>query len=236
MSDTRSNRDNAGARGAGLRGDRLCIHCFYNLKHQPTIHDRELNLFIVRCPECGAAAALDDHPALGRWERSAARALAIAWTLTLIVLVLMAIIVISGLCMSTAFSAPRVSFSRAGSWFGAMHPVVIVMWLVVLAAATSFGMLLRFALYDRRPLLRWLLPAAVLACGGSLCWSEARTWLEPGWNWQYELIEAGLPALLIAGAAAILGMALGQWLALSVARWCFRRFLLPARLHSMSPL
>ena len=48
-------------------GDRLCIKCSYNLRGQPVMRESEYGLYLVRCPECGTPAAIQEYPLLGRW-------------------------------------------------------------------------------------------------------------------------------------------------------------------------
>jgi hypothetical protein len=62
-----------------LRGFRRCLSCGYSLTGQPVIRDAELSLFLARCPECGAAASLSDHPLLGPWSSLWAAIAAAGW-------------------------------------------------------------------------------------------------------------------------------------------------------------
>jgi hypothetical protein len=39
----------------------------YNLRGQPVQKESEYGLFLVRCPECGTPAAIQEYPVLGRW-------------------------------------------------------------------------------------------------------------------------------------------------------------------------
>lgn len=66
-----------------LCGDRQCVGCAFNLSGQPVVREPHYRMLIVRCPECGTAAALQEYPALGKW---AARWAAIAAGLYLLVL------------------------------------------------------------------------------------------------------------------------------------------------------
>ncbi|MBY0313534.1 MAG: hypothetical protein K2W85_15825 [Phycisphaerales bacterium] len=50
-----------------LVGDRLCATCCFNLSGQTIVREPTYRLLIVRCPECGTAAALQEYPLLGRW-------------------------------------------------------------------------------------------------------------------------------------------------------------------------
>lgn len=50
-----------------VRGDRLCQQCAYNLTGQPVLRERHYDMLIVRCPECGAVAAIQQQPVLAQW-------------------------------------------------------------------------------------------------------------------------------------------------------------------------
>lgn len=81
----------AGAGGREVRistivGDRLCIRCGFNLTGQTVIREPHYGMLIVRCPECSAAAALQEYPALGRWANRWAALLAGLWLLVVIAL------------------------------------------------------------------------------------------------------------------------------------------------------
>lgn len=52
---------------AQLSGDRMCAKCAFNLNGQTVVREPHYGMLIVRCPECGAAAALQEYPLLGRW-------------------------------------------------------------------------------------------------------------------------------------------------------------------------
>jgi hypothetical protein len=45
----------------------MCAKCCFNLSGQTIVRERHYGLLIVRCPECGTPAALQEYPALGRW-------------------------------------------------------------------------------------------------------------------------------------------------------------------------
>ncbi|HED53526.1 MAG TPA: hypothetical protein ENJ00_04925, partial [Phycisphaerales bacterium] len=45
-------------------GDRLCVACAYNLRGQPVYRESEYGLYLVRCPECGTPAAIQEYPML----------------------------------------------------------------------------------------------------------------------------------------------------------------------------
>ncbi len=50
-----------------LCGERACIACAFNLSGQPVVREPHYDMLIVRCPECGAVASLQEYPALGTW-------------------------------------------------------------------------------------------------------------------------------------------------------------------------
>ena len=58
----------AGHRGPGpetrvdvLSGDRCCARCGFNLYGQTIIREPHYGLLMVRCPECGTAAAMQEY-------------------------------------------------------------------------------------------------------------------------------------------------------------------------------
>ena len=82
-----------GARGdepriSELVGDRLCAKCCFNLAGQTIVRERHYGLLMVRCPECGTPAALQEYPLLGRWANRLGYVLGGAWMLFMLALVL----------------------------------------------------------------------------------------------------------------------------------------------------
>jgi hypothetical protein len=67
-----------------LVGDRVCTNCGYNLAGQQIVREPHYGMIIVRCSECGTAAALQEYPILGRWANRWAVALAGTWLLLLL--------------------------------------------------------------------------------------------------------------------------------------------------------
>lgn len=65
-------------------GDRACVKCQFNLVGQPIFRERHYDMTIVRCPECGTVAALQEYPLLGRWANRWAMLLAALWLLVLL--------------------------------------------------------------------------------------------------------------------------------------------------------
>lgn len=50
-----------------VSADRMCTGCGHNLYGQNVVREPHYELLIARCPECGAAAAMQEYPLLGRW-------------------------------------------------------------------------------------------------------------------------------------------------------------------------
>lgn len=65
-------------------GGRLCAACGFSLVGQSIVREPHYRLLIVRCPECGTVAALQEYPALGRWAHRWAALLAALWLVALI--------------------------------------------------------------------------------------------------------------------------------------------------------
>ena len=62
-----THRDANPKPSSAIQGDRLCVSCAYNLRGQPVVQEPHYGLFLVRCPECGTPAAVQEYPLLGRW-------------------------------------------------------------------------------------------------------------------------------------------------------------------------
>lgn len=69
-----------------LIGDRLCDRCGYNLIGQFVIREPHYNMLIVRCPECGTVASIQEYPLLGRWATRWGVVLAALWFVLLLAL------------------------------------------------------------------------------------------------------------------------------------------------------
>lgn len=76
--------ESSGKRVSTLVGDRLCVGCGYNLTGQPVVREDHYQMLIVRCPECGTVASLQEYPALGRWAGRWAALIAALWFLAMI--------------------------------------------------------------------------------------------------------------------------------------------------------
>jgi hypothetical protein len=64
-----------------LGADRACTRCAFNLFGQSVVREPHYGLLIVRCPECGTVASLQEYPLLGRWANRWAALLAGLWFL-----------------------------------------------------------------------------------------------------------------------------------------------------------
>lgn len=60
-------------------GDRLCTNCGYNLTGQPIVRESHYDMLMVRCPECGTVASVQEYPLLGRWAGRMAMLVAAIW-------------------------------------------------------------------------------------------------------------------------------------------------------------
>ena len=65
-------------------GDRLCVHCGYNLTGQNIYREPHYDLLIARCPECGSVASVLEYPVLGRWANRWAAVIAALWVVVLL--------------------------------------------------------------------------------------------------------------------------------------------------------
>ena len=90
-----------------LVGDRLCVSCGYNLIGQSVLREPHYQLLIVRCPECGTVAALQEYPLLGRWANRWAALLAALWMAVMIAIVMGGGLVMYGFSMGTAHEASQ---------------------------------------------------------------------------------------------------------------------------------
>lgn len=91
-----------------LVGDRLCIKCGYNLIGQQVVREPHYSILIVRCPECGTVASLQEYPLLGRWANRWAVLLAAIWFLVMLLLVLGGGAAIFGFSNGTAFASASI--------------------------------------------------------------------------------------------------------------------------------
>lgn len=91
-------------------GDRLCVHCGYNLTGQNIYREPHYDLLIARCPECGAVASVLEYPVLGRWANRWAAVVAALWVLVLLVFWIGNAGAVFGLSMATATEGARNAF------------------------------------------------------------------------------------------------------------------------------
>ncbi len=80
-----------------LVGDRACIKCHFNLAGQQILREKHYGMLMVRCPECGTPAALQEYPLLGRWATRFAYIMAGAWLAIMVALVSLAALAIWGM-------------------------------------------------------------------------------------------------------------------------------------------
>lgn len=91
-------------------GDRLCVHCGYNLTGQNIYRESHYDLLIARCPECGSVASVLEYPVLGRWANRWAAVIAALWVLLLLVIWLGTSGALFGLSMATGAQGARNEF------------------------------------------------------------------------------------------------------------------------------
>ena len=88
-----------------LQGDRLCAGCHYNLTGQSIVRESHYQLLIVRCPECGTVASVQEYPLLGRWSSRWAAMAAAGFLLFAVLLFAATVLTIFGLSMGSAEQA-----------------------------------------------------------------------------------------------------------------------------------
>lgn len=95
-----------------LVGDRLCIGCGFNFAGQPVVREPHYRMLIVRCPECGTVASLQEFPVLGKWALRWGSIIAAAWLLAMLLLMLGTAGAIFGMSVgvSTAASSPLTEY------------------------------------------------------------------------------------------------------------------------------
>lgn len=86
-------------------GDRLCVHCGYNLTGQSIFRESHYDLLIARCPECGSVTSLHEYPSLGRWANRWAGVFAGLWVILLLAMWAGSSGAIFGMSMATAMEA-----------------------------------------------------------------------------------------------------------------------------------
>lgn len=88
--------------------DRVCTRCYFNLAGQPVVRETHYGLVVVRCPECGTIASVQEYPHLSRWSRRVVVLVAIAWFgfLSLMLLASAAIVQSSASSLATHAAEP----------------------------------------------------------------------------------------------------------------------------------
>lgn len=82
--------------------DRPCARCGFNLHGQMIVREQHYGMVMVRCPECGEAAALQEYPTLGRWAGRIGVALGLAWLAFVLACIVVTGTVLMGLSQGTA--------------------------------------------------------------------------------------------------------------------------------------
>jgi hypothetical protein len=155
-------------------GRRRCVRCRYSLSGQPIVHDEGYGLFIVRCPECGGVASMQQDPLLGRWAGFWASALAIGWG----VVVAAAALACAGSLVLLANATMLIACSRYTTYLLDRY------WSAMEASAAGAPSLRRFAFSD------WWIAQdrlALLAAGGGR-WGALE--LHAFWMWVLLIIVA----------------------------------------------
>ena len=90
------------ARISELVGDRACIKCHFNLAGQQILREKHYGMLMVRCPECGTPATLQEYPLLGRWATRFGYLIAGAWLASMILLISLAALALWGMSEALA--------------------------------------------------------------------------------------------------------------------------------------
>jgi hypothetical protein len=121
MSDLKSpmlaqntNSPSSEQRVSTLVGDRLCIGCGYNLSGQAVLRESIYNMLIVRCPECGIVASVQEYPLLGRWANRWAFVFAAVWFITLLIFLMATAGILFGVSQTSIESAS----AKYATWLG----------------------------------------------------------------------------------------------------------------------
>lgn len=95
-----------------LVGDRLCIKCGYNLTGQPVLREPHYEMLIVRCPECGTVASMQEYPLLGRWAGRWAALVAALWFIVAFVLLMAS----AGILLGLGSEVTRIACEPYAGW------------------------------------------------------------------------------------------------------------------------
>lgn len=112
-----SERGNQDERVSTIGGDRLCSGCGFNLFGQPVTRDAGTGLMLSRCPECGAAAALQEYPGPFRALKWLTGALIALWLFVLLGMVAGTVGVITG----SAVAMREVTIEETSVEIGKQH-------------------------------------------------------------------------------------------------------------------
>ncbi len=88
------------SRHGELVGDRACAKCHFNLAGQTIVRERHYGMLMVRCPECGTPAALQEYPLLGRWAARLGYVVAASWMFVVLGLVCLTALAMWGMSES----------------------------------------------------------------------------------------------------------------------------------------
>ncbi|MCL4210722.1 MAG: hypothetical protein HRU76_03600 [Phycisphaeraceae bacterium] len=196
-----------------LGGDRLCLSCQYNLKHQPYWREPRYGLLMVRCPECGLAASLEDQPViLSRFAASVTWLIALPW----VALMLMFLLAIAGGTFGFAMLATMVAVepfmfgATKSHWFELNWYFLIPLGLACLVAFIG-GLCWRVITCGAGPwLTRWSFIGLILLLGffGWLAIDDWRGAMAYS-NYYYSLATIGSVVLAPTQGVAVLAYALG---------------------------
>lgn len=196
-----------------LGGDRLCLGCHYNLKHQPFWRESRYGLLIVRCPECGRAASLDDQPvALSRFASHAAWLIAAPWCVLILAYLAAIASANFGFAMLTTLvaSEPFQFGRRPAGWLALNWAFLMPLGLTCLVAFIG-GLVWRvLTCGEGRWAARWSI-LGLLMLEGLFCWLAIDDWFEGARysNSFATLAMIGPAVLVISLAASLLAHALG---------------------------
>lgn len=84
-----------------VSGNRLCIRCGHPLTGQPVVREPHYDMLIIRCAECGAAASMQEYPILSRWSSRFGYLMLGLWFITLIGMLLLTSLAITGFSIAT---------------------------------------------------------------------------------------------------------------------------------------
>lgn len=193
-----------------LAGDRLCTGCGYNLTGQPVVREAHYQMLIVRCPECGTVASVQEYPLLGRWAGRWAAVLAASWFVAALVLMLATAVLLTAAAGTIGWAAASRFTTRIAQLQNARYEEAVaqgnVAYGTTVVSEEEIEALLADAggwagAADFQALSNWVW-LSVLAFAIGCFWATFLAHLRRPW-----LILVGL--LLVALAAAI--KATGTW-------------------------